>query len=115
MKWAVERGIISGKGNESEGLRINPKQGATRIECAAMMNRFDEVYKNALKAGIEEIEEPLALPEEEMEDNPASKDGMEEDLIPEEQKEEDVIPEEETEDAGDDEKADSEEEADEVF
>ena len=115
VKWAVERGIISGKGNESEGLRINPKQGATRIECAAMMNRFDEVYKNALKAGIEEIEEPLALPEEEMEDNPASKDGMEEDLIPEEQKEEDVIPEEETEDAGDDEKADSEEEADEVF
>ena len=113
IKWAVERGIISGQGNESEGLRIAPKEGATRIECAAMMNKFDEVYKNALKAGIDEIEEPLALPEEEIEDISLPEEELEEDIIPEEQTEEDVIPEEETEDAADDEETDSEEETDE--
>ncbi len=35
VKWAVERGIISGKGNASAGYRIAPTEKATRVECAA--------------------------------------------------------------------------------
>ncbi len=44
VKWAVERGIVSGKGNSSEGYRIDALKGATRAECAAMINTFDEYY-----------------------------------------------------------------------
>ena len=92
MKWAVERGIISGKGNATEGYRLDPTKGATRIECAAMMNKFDEVYKNALKAGTEDIEEPLALPTEEMEEAPVPEEEIEEVMDEEEEiEEEDVI------------------------
>ena len=44
IRWAVSRGIINGKGSASEGFRIDPRKGATRIECAAMFNTFDDIY-----------------------------------------------------------------------
>ena len=83
VKRAVERGIISGKGNATDGYRIDPLKGATRIECAAMMNKFDEVYKNALKANAEDLEEPLALPVEEVEEAPVADEKIE-DVVDEE-------------------------------
>ena len=120
VKWAVERGIISGKGSESEGFHIDPKQGATRIECAAMMNKFDEVYSGGVKMAVEEeLEEPIALPEEEIEDLPAADEEIEdiadEDIVDDEDvvDEEDSIEEEDAapgdEDMIDDEDTDSEE------
>ena len=97
VKWAVERGIISGKGNASTGYRIDPIGKATRVECAAMMNKFSEIYANAPKMGIEDLEEPLALPEEEIEDLPVPGDEIIDD-IDDTDSEEDVIDEEETND-----------------
>ena len=90
VKWAVERGIISGKGNASTGYRIAPTEKATRIECAAMLNKFSEVYADAPKIGEEDLEEPLALPEEDIEDLPLPADETEDVIIDEdEEKEED--------------------------
>ena len=112
VKWAVERGIISGKGNASTGYRIDPIGKATRIECAAMMNKFSEIYANAPKMGIEDIEEPFALPEEEIEDLPVPADETEDVIIDDEEDEtedEDVPSEDEKE--TDEAEADSEEEA----
>jgi len=86
MKWAVERGIISGKGNASAGYRLDPTKGATRAECAAMMNKFDEVYSKSLKTEDEDLEKPLALPLEEAEDIavPEEEDTVDdEDVAPE--------------------------------
>ena len=78
IKWAVERGIISGKGNATEGYRLDPTKGASRIDCAAMMNKFDEVYSGGVKMAVEEeLEEPIALPEEEIEDLPAADEEIE--------------------------------------
>ncbi|MBR3637283.1 MAG: S-layer homology domain-containing protein, partial [Lachnospiraceae bacterium] len=111
VKWAVERGIISGKGNASAGYRIAPTEKATRVECAAMMNKFSEIYANAPKMGIEDIEEPLALPEEEIEDLPVPADETEDVIIDDEEDEtedEDVPSEDEKE--TDEAEADSEEE-----
>lgn len=108
IKWAVERGIISGKGSAEAGYRIDPQSGATRIECAAMMNRFDEVYPKLLTIILEEEEEPLALPEEEMED--ISIPGDEMDVIIEEDSEEEKTVEEDPQDEIIDEEVDSEEE-----
>ena len=85
VKWAVERGIISGKGNASAGYRIAPTEKATRVECAAMMNKFSEIYANAPKMGIEDLEEPLALPEEEIEDLPVPADETEDVIIDEDE------------------------------
>ncbi|MBQ6637540.1 MAG: S-layer homology domain-containing protein [Lachnospiraceae bacterium] len=66
VKWAVYTGIITGKGNETDGYRIDPTGKASRIECAAMLNKFYDWYTGAsLSAGMEDTEEPLALPEEE--------------------------------------------------
>ena len=94
IKWAVERGIISGKGNASTGFQIDPIGKATRVECAAMMNKFSEVYAGAPKMGIEDIEEPLALPEEETWDVPVPGDETEDVIIDEEDTEdEDASPE----------------------
>ena len=92
VKWAVERGIISGKGNAQSGYRIAPTEKATRIECAAMLNKFDEFYAGALTFVIEDIEEPLALPEEGIEDGPVPEEDPE-DIIDEEEddSEEDII------------------------
>lgn len=70
VRWAVERGIISGKGSAETGLRIDPTKGATRIECAAMINRFCEYYDGIQSYVIEDYEEPIALPAEETEDIP---------------------------------------------
>ena len=101
VKWAVERGIISGKGNASTGYRIAPTEKATRIECAAMLNKFSEVYADAPKIGEEDLEEPLALPEEEVEDLPIPADETEDVIIDEDEETEDEdIPseDEETED-----------------
>ena len=89
VKWAVERGIISGKGNASAGYRIAPTEKATRVECAAMMNKFSEIYANAPKMGDEDLEEPLALPEEEIEDLPVPADETEDVIIDEEEETED--------------------------
>lgn len=89
VKWAVERGIISGKGNASAGYRIAPTEKATRVECAAMMNKFSEIYANAPKMGIEDLEEPLALPEKEIEDLPVPADETEDVIIDEEEETED--------------------------
>ena len=89
VKWAVERGIISGKGNASTGYRIDPIGKATRIECAAMMNKFSEIYANAPKLGDEDIEEPLALPEEEIEDLPVPAAETEDVIIDDEEETED--------------------------
>ena len=86
VKWAVERGIISGKGNAKDGYRIDPIKGATRIECAAMMNKFDSVYSD-VKLVLEAEEEPLALPMEEIEDVPIPEEEME-DIVDEEDSEE---------------------------
>ena len=83
VKWAVERGIISGKGNASAGYRIDPTGKATRVECAAMMNKFSEIYANPPKMGDEDLEEPLALPEEEIEDLPLPADETEDVIIDE--------------------------------
>ena len=103
VKWAVERGIITGKGNAETGLRIDPLKGATRAECAAMMNKFDEVYSGGLKAAFEEEEEPLALPAEDMEEAPAPEEEIEDTIDDEDEiDEEDII---------DEEDKDSEEEA----
>ena len=85
VKWAVERGIISGKGNASTGYRIAPTEKATRVECAAMMNKFSEIYANAPKLGDEDLEEPLALPEEEIEDLPVPSDETEDVIIDEDE------------------------------
>ncbi len=85
VKWAVERGIISGKGNASAGYRIAPTEKATRIECAAMMNKFSEIYANAPKLGDEDLEEPLALPEEDIEDIPVPADETEDIIIDEDE------------------------------
>ena len=100
VKWAVERGIISGKGTAESGYRIDPLKGATRAECAAMMNKFDEVYSGGLKMAVEDLEEPLALPMEEAEDLPVPGDEIEdvideEDVVPEDEDitDEDVVPE----------------------
>ena len=109
VKWAVERGIISGKGNASTGYRIAPTEKATRVECAAMMNKFSEIYANAPKMGIEDLEEPLALPEEEIEDLPVPADETEDVIIDEEEEDEDVPSEDEKE--TDEAESDSEEEA----
>ena len=99
VKWAVERGIISGKGNASAGYRIAPTEKATRVECAAMMNKFSEIYANAPKLGDEDLEEPLALPEEEIVDLPIPADETEDVIIDDEKDEtedEDVPSEDET-------------------
>ena len=109
VKWAVERGIISGKGNASAGYRIAPTEKATRVECAAMMNKFSEIYANAPKLGEEDLEEPLALPEEEIEDLPVPADETEDVIIDEEEEDEDVPSEDEKE--TDEAESDSEEEA----
>ncbi len=85
VKWAVERGIISGKGNASAGYRIAPTEKATRVECAAMMNKFSEIYANAPKMGDDDLEEPLALPEEEIEDLPVPSDETEDVIIDEDE------------------------------
>ena len=89
VKWAVERGIISGKGNTQSGYRIAPTEKATRIECAAMMNKFSEVYSGAPKMGDEDLEEPLALPEENIEDLPVPADETEDVIIDDEEEAED--------------------------
>ena len=89
VKWAVERGIISGKGNASTGYRIDPTGKATRVECAAMMNKFSEIYANAPKLGDEDLEEPLALPEEDMEELPLPADETEDVIIDDEEEAED--------------------------
>lgn len=78
VRWAVDHGIITGKGNEKDGYRIDPLKGATRVECAAMMNKFDEIFSENQQSVLEAEEEPIALPTEEQEDI----------LIPEEEKEE---------------------------
>ena len=44
MKWCVAEGIISGK---DYGTRLDPQGHASRAECAAIMQRFLEKYKNA--------------------------------------------------------------------
>ena len=97
IKWAVERGIISGKGNEKDGYRIDPTKGATRIECAAMMNKFDAVYSKALMVVLEDEEEPLALPMEEIEDVPIPADETEDEAEDEEEAEDEDEAEAETE------------------
>lgn len=109
MKWAVERGIISGKGNASAGYRLDPTKGATRAECAAMMNKFDEIYSKSLKVYEEESEEPLALPEEEWEDFPDAGEQIEDDVLPDEETE-DKDSDEETEDRDSEEGIDEESE-----
>ena len=43
MKWAVTKGIISGKGNEKTGYRLDPAGKTTREECAAMLKKIDEM------------------------------------------------------------------------
>ena len=87
VKWAVERGIISGKGSAGDGYRVAPAEKASRIECAAMINKFSEVYANAPKMGDEDLEEPLALPEEEIEDVPVPADETEDVIIDEDEEE----------------------------
>jgi hypothetical protein len=94
VKWAVYNGIISGKGNDTEGYRLDPTGKATRIECAAMLNKFDEKFSDLLTAELEDLEEPLALPEESIEDLPVPDEEIEdiiddEDIIDEE--DEDII------------------------
>ena len=109
VKWAVERGIISGKGNASAGYRIDPIGKTTRIECAAMMNKFSEIYANPPKMGEEDLEEPLALPEEEIEDLPLPADETEDVIIDEEEENpEDIIDEEETKESEEDNEEDKE-------
>ena len=91
IKWAVERGIISGKGNEKDGYRIDPTKGATRIECAAMMNKFDSVYSD-VKLVLEAEEEPLALPMEEVEEAPVADENIEDVVDEDNIEDEDVAP-----------------------
>ena len=45
MKWALSRGIISGKGSDTAGYRIDPKGNATRAECAAILKKFMDLYE----------------------------------------------------------------------
>lgn len=40
------------------------------VECAGMIKRFMEVHSGALQMEIEELEEPIALPVEEIKDAP---------------------------------------------
>ena len=87
VKWSVERGIISGKGNATTGYRIDPGKGATRAECAAMMKKFAEVCDDTVQMTIEDEEEPIALPEEETEEVPVPEEEME-DIVDEEDSEE---------------------------
>ena len=91
IKWAVERGIISGKGNEKDGYRIDPTKGATRIECAAMMNKFDSVYSD-VQLVLEAEEEPLALPMEEVEEAPVADENIEDVVDEDNIEDEDVAP-----------------------
>ena len=46
LNWAVSNGIISGKGNESTGYRLDPGGTATRCECAAILRSFLNFYEN---------------------------------------------------------------------
>ncbi|MBR3638613.1 MAG: S-layer homology domain-containing protein, partial [Lachnospiraceae bacterium] len=92
VKWAVERKIISGKGSGSN-LKIAPEQGATRIECAAMLNKFSEVC-TVVVIPDEILEEPLALPMEDIEETPASEDQIEDVIVDED---EEIIDEEDSE------------------
>ena len=46
LNWAVSNGIISGKGNESTGYRLDPNGTATRCECAAILRSFLIFYEN---------------------------------------------------------------------
>ena len=92
VKWAVERKIISGKGSGSN-LKIAPEQGATRIECAAMLNKFSEVC-TVVVIPDEILEEPLALPMEDIEETPASEDEIEDVIVDED---EEIIDEEDSE------------------
>ena len=46
-------------------------------------DEYDEVYKNALKANAEDLEEPLALPVEEVEEAPVADEKIE-DVVDEE-------------------------------
>lgn len=41
MGWAVSAGLIQGS-NDPDGLRLNPGSGATRAQCAAIIQRFLE-------------------------------------------------------------------------
>ncbi|MBR6769981.1 MAG: S-layer homology domain-containing protein [Lachnospiraceae bacterium] len=45
LQWAVEAGIINGKPNDGGGYRLDPSGEATRIECAAMLMRFQNKYQ----------------------------------------------------------------------
>ncbi len=46
LSWAVSRNIISGKGNEKTGYRIDPRGKTTRVECAAILKKFMDIYAN---------------------------------------------------------------------
>ena len=41
MQWAIGIGMISGK---DSGTRIDPQGNTARIECAVMIERFEEKY-----------------------------------------------------------------------
>ena len=106
MKWAVAVGIISGKGNASEGYWLDPLKSASRVECAAMLNKFTDM--NSAPTTVLDEETPIALPDEMIEEDPASADDIEdviddEDIIDDE--DEDVI-DDEDEDIIDDEDED---------
>lgn len=115
VKWAVSRGIISGKGNAESGYRIDPTAGATRAECAAMMNKFSQLYDDSLSMIIEDVEEPISLPEEEDAKDDAVPEDDTEDVIDDEDNidDEDHTDDEDSsdEDETDDDKPESEEDS----
>ena len=45
MKWCVSKGIISGS-KKANGIYLNPKQKATRAECAKMIMSLKALWKN---------------------------------------------------------------------
>lgn len=44
LVWAVDKGLMSGKGQGNEPRRIDPQGNTTRAECATMMMQFDIEY-----------------------------------------------------------------------
>ena len=100
VEWTVQRGIISGKGNATDGYRIDPQKGASRAECAAMITKFMQLYGGNLHLAVDDIEEPIALPMEETEELPLPEDETEDIIDDEEDQEEpeEIIDEEEKED-----------------
>ena len=85
--WAVSKGILSGKGKAGADYRLDPWNSATRIECAAMLNKLMKMYPEIMEGNIpyDPPTEPIPLPEEDEEEIGEDTDALipgESEIIP---------------------------------